>query len=82
MEHAEEHKHGHGRKENGGKDFQESGSRGAVILLAALGVHSILEMMALGLADTFGDCSLLTLSIALHQVCFSHSCFFHGDTMI
>lgn len=42
--------------------------RGAVILLAALAVHSILEMAALGLADTFGDSALLTLSIALHQV--------------
>lgn len=41
--------------------------RSAVILLGALAVHSILEMAALGLADTFGDCALLTLSIALHQ---------------
>jgi len=41
--------------------------RSAVILLGALAVHSILEMTALGLADTFGDCGLLTLSIALHQ---------------
>jgi len=39
----------------------------AVILLGALGVHSILEMTALGLADTFGDSALLSLSIALHQ---------------
>lgn len=39
----------------------------AVILLSALAVHSILEMTALGLADTFGDSALLTLSIALHQ---------------
>jgi zinc transporter 1/2/3 len=41
--------------------------RSAVILLGALAVHSILEMMALGLSDTFGDCALLSLSIALHQ---------------
>mmetsp|Transcript_30588 Transcript_30588/g.69107 ORF Transcript_30588/g.69107 Transcript_30588/m.69107 type:complete len:202 (+) Transcript_30588:866-1471(+) len=41
--------------------------RSAVILLGALAVHSILEMTALGLADTFGDSALLTLSIALHQ---------------
>jgi solute carrier family 39 (zinc transporter), member 1/2/3 len=41
--------------------------RSAVILLGALAVHSVLEMMALGLADTFGDCALLTLSISLHQ---------------
>ena len=41
--------------------------RSALILLAALGVHSVLEMMALGLADTFRDCALLTISISLHQ---------------
>jgi len=41
--------------------------RSAVILLAALAVHSILEMMALGLSDTFSDSAVLTLSIALHQ---------------
>lgn len=44
-----------------------SGSRSAVILLGALAVHSILEMMALGLSDSFGEAALLTLSIALHQ---------------
>jgi zinc transporter 1/2/3 len=41
--------------------------RSALILLGALAVHSILEMMALGLADTFRDCALLTISISLHQ---------------
>lgn len=41
--------------------------RSAVILLGALAVHSVLEMMALGLADSFEDCALLTLSISLHQ---------------
>ena len=41
--------------------------RSAIILLGALGVHSVLEMMALGLSDTFGDAALLTTSIALHQ---------------
>jgi solute carrier family 39 (zinc transporter), member 1/2/3 len=44
-----------------------STGRSAVILLGALAIHSILEMMALGLANTFGDCALLTLSISLHQ---------------
>ena len=44
------------------------GGRSAVILLGALAVHSVLEMTALGLADTFGDSAILTLSIALHQV--------------
>jgi len=43
-------------------------SRGAVILLGALAVHSILEMTALGLANNFSDAAVLTLSIALHQV--------------
>lgn len=41
--------------------------RGALLLLAALSVHSVLEMTALGLADTFADTALLSLSIALHQ---------------
>ncbi|CAJ1936225.1 unnamed protein product [Cylindrotheca closterium] len=41
--------------------------RSAIVLLGALAVHSILEMAALGLADTFGDSAILTLSIALHQ---------------
>ena len=41
--------------------------RSAVILLGALAVHSILEMTALGLADTFGDSAMLSLAIALHQ---------------
>lgn len=41
--------------------------RSCLILLGALGVHSVLEMMALGLVDTFGDGALLTTSIALHQ---------------
>ena len=44
-----------------------STGRSALILLGALAVHSILEMMALGLADTFRDCALLTISISLHQ---------------
>jgi len=41
--------------------------RSAVILLGALAIHSILEMTALGLADSFSDSALLSLSIALHQ---------------
>ncbi|GKY91723.1 hypothetical protein MPSEU_000144100 [Mayamaea pseudoterrestris] len=46
---------------------ESTSGRSAVILLGALAVHSVLEMMALGLADSFEDCALLTLSIALHQ---------------
>ena len=65
------HTHGKSVERNGvssSENNQGTGGRGAVILLGALAVHSILEMMALGLADKFGDCALLTLSIALHQV--------------
>lgn len=51
----------HSRGENG------HSSKGAVILLGALAVHSILEMAALGLANSFNDSALLSLSIALHQ---------------
>jgi solute carrier family 39 (zinc transporter), member 1/2/3 len=63
--------HGHkavaaGPHTNGQSPAASSG-RSALILLGALGVHSILEMMALGLADSFGDCALLTVSISLHQ---------------
>ena len=50
------------------KDEETPVSRSAVILLAALAVHSILEMMALGLSDSFSDSAILTVSIALHQV--------------
>lgn len=64
------HDHSHDGKQQNGALIRQSSSgtgRGAVILLGALAVHSILEMTALGLADTFGDSALLTLSIALHQ---------------
>jgi zinc transporter 1/2/3 len=62
--------HSHDNKEENGHSTPcaATSGRGAVILLGALAVHSILEMMALGLADNFGDCAILTLSIALHQV--------------
>ena len=63
------HAHSHEKKENGNTlEKQESvAGGGAVILLGALAVHSILEMTALGLANTFGDSAVLSLSIALHQ---------------
>ncbi|ACI65172.1 predicted protein [Phaeodactylum tricornutum CCAP 1055/1] len=66
--HPDGHKH-KDKKSSGGTEAASSLSSGrsAVILLGALAVHSILEMMALGLADTFGDCALLTMSISLHQ---------------
>lgn len=66
------HSHSHGNDKaqvsENGTDHVPSAGRGAVILLGALAVHSVLEMMALGLADSFGESALLTLSIALHQV--------------
>lgn len=49
------------------KNDASSSGRSAMILLGALAVHSVLEMMALGLASSFGDAALLTMSIALHQ---------------
>jgi len=65
MEHAQVPKiNGHDSGDSNGV----SSGRSAVILLGALAVHSVLEMTALGLADTFGDSAILTLSIALHQV--------------
>lgn len=60
MEHAQD-------KKQNGEDAASSG-RSAVILLGALAVHSVLEMAALGLASSFKDSAILTLSIALHQV--------------
>lgn len=54
-------------KEGETETASASTGRSAVILLGALAVHSILEMTALGLARTFGDSALLSLSIALHQ---------------
>ena len=61
----------HGSKNEEDNDSPSLGAgRSAVILLGALAVHSILEMTALGLADTFADSAVLSLSIALHQVCY------------
>lgn len=69
--HAHGHKQGEKAAQNGGSNADENGGlksgRSAVILLGALAVHSILEMTALGLANTFGESALLSLSIALHQ---------------
>eukprot|EP00980_Cylindrotheca_fusiformis_P010400 scaffold2311_cov107-Cylindrotheca_fusiformis.AAC.1 len=63
MEHAQDKK-----VENSDGEIQGTTSgRSAIILLGALAVHSILEMAALGLSDSFGDSAILTLSIALHQ---------------
>lgn len=78
MEHANEEKkkvatNKNGKQESGAAEVQATSGRSAVILLAALAVHSILEMAALGLADTFGDCAILSISIALHQVCTTNS---------
>ena len=53
---------------NSNGEVAHNTGRSAVILLGALEVHSILEMTALGLARSFGDSALLSVSIALHQV--------------
>mmetsp|Transcript_85654 Transcript_85654/g.247296 ORF Transcript_85654/g.247296 Transcript_85654/m.247296 type:complete len:414 (+) Transcript_85654:116-1357(+) len=66
MEHAQDHKVNGGGAGEGETNGVSSG-RSAVILLGALAVHSVLEMTALGLANSFGDSAILTLSIALHQ---------------
>lgn len=58
---------GSGKEVAAGAAPTRNTSRSAVILLAALAVHSILEMMALGLSDSFSDSAILTISIALHQ---------------
>lgn len=77
MEHAQDNTNqvkGNNNKKNGVAHThstdakQQNSGRSVVILLAALAVHSILEMAALGLSDTFSDSALLTISIALHQV--------------
>jgi len=65
------HSHDNGNANVSVKEAVEKNTgRSAVILLGALAVHSILEMTALGLARSFGDSALLSLSIALHQVRF------------
>jgi ZIP Zinc transporter len=69
--HSHSHSHDNDKEQvlqNGGTENAPSTGRSAVILLGALAVHSVLEMMALGLADSFGESALLTMSIALHQV--------------
>ena len=67
--HHHSHSHQHKSKTDNGavETPTPPSSRSAVILLGALAVHSILEMMALGLADSFADSLLLTVSISLHQ---------------
>lgn len=42
--------------------------RSAIILLVALGLHALMETMALGLSSNRVNAGLLALSIALHQV--------------
>lgn len=42
--------------------------RSAIILLLALGVHALMETMALGLSSNRLSAGLLAMSIALHQV--------------
>lgn len=42
--------------------------RSAIILLLALGVHALMETMALGLSSSKVSAGLLAMSIGLHQV--------------
>ena len=42
---------------------------GAYILVVALSIHSILEGIAIGLADTVEDLITLFLSVIIHEVC-------------
>lgn len=44
--------------------------RSAIILLLALGVHALMETMALGLSSNKISAGLLAMSIGLHQVLF------------
>lgn len=74
MEHAQDNKDA---VEANGENKGGTTGRSALILLGALAVHSILEMTALGLADSFGDSAVLTISIALHQVRFFSFEHFH-----
>lgn len=50
--------------------------RSAIILLLALGVHALMETMALGLSSNKVSAGLLAMSIGLHQVGFGRSCCF------
>ena len=65
---AESHELAHGHGGDGGGGSGESGKGlGAVLLLAALGVHSLVETMALGVQSEGKSAWLLASSIGLHQ---------------
>ena len=51
-----------------GAEVPTSSGRSAMILLAALGVHALMETMALGLTSSKLSAGLLAMSIGLHQV--------------
>lgn len=51
--------------------------RSAIILLLALGVHALMETMALGLSSNKLSAGLLAMSIGLHQVRFLCVVAFH-----
>ncbi|CAM9139485.1 unnamed protein product, partial [Ectocarpus fasciculatus] len=59
---------GAGRRGGGGEVAAGSNSgRSAIILLLALGVHALMETMALGLSSNRVSAGLLAMSIGLHQ---------------
>ncbi|KAL5259108.1 hypothetical protein ACHWQZ_G009534 [Mnemiopsis leidyi] len=70
------HGHSHGHSHDGpGHDhvshftMSEELGWGAYILVVALSIHSILEGIAIGLADTVEDLITLFLSVIIHEVC-------------
>lgn len=68
---------------NTAEGTEATSGRSATILLLALGVHALMETMALGLSSSKLSAGLLAMSIGLHQVWIrffsnaSHSCWFY-----
>lgn len=71
-----------------GTEVATPSGRSATILLLALGVHALMETMALGLSSSKLSAGLLAMSIGLHQVWArfffsnhftnaSHSCWYY-----
>lgn len=83
--HDDGHDHGHNHGSSGGGGSIVNAAKGgggevaagppsgrsAIILLLALGVHALMETMALGLSFNKLSAGLLAMSIGLHQVPFS-----------
>ena len=65
--HHHHHHHQHQGSDGDGDGGSGRGAVGAVLLLTALGVHSLVETMALGVQSTAKSAWLLAASIGLHQ---------------